>query len=98
MPPTSFLRRRAPQTATALTPDARPLLAAGVAFEKGIDEAAWIVMLHGVPSSRVSGAVVDMLTALDGETPLHVLHMRFAAAESWENFLGLVLRFRASGL
>lgn len=98
MPPTSFLRRRAPRTATALTPDARPLLAAGVAFEKGIDEAAWIVMLHGVPSSRVSGAVVDMLTALDGETPLHVLHMRFAAAESWENFLGLVLRFRASGL
>ncbi|GEC74326.1 daptide biosynthesis intramembrane metalloprotease [Microbacterium maritypicum] len=98
MPPTSFLRRRAPQTATALTPDARPLLAAGVAFEKGIDEAAWIVMLHGVPSSRVSGAVVDMLTALDGQTPLHVLHMRFAAAESWENFLGLVLRFRASGL
>lgn len=98
MPPTSFLRRRAPQTATALTPDARPLLAAGVAFEKGIDEAAWIVMLHGVPSSRVSGAVVDMLTALDGETPLHVLHMRFAAAESWESFLGLVLRFRASGL
>ena len=98
MPPTSFLRRRAPQTATALTPDARPLLAAGVAFEKGIDEAAWIVMLHGVPSSRVSGAVVDMLTALDGETPLHVLHMRFAAAESWEYFLGLVLRFRASGL
>lgn len=98
MPPTSFLCRRAPQTATALTPDARPLLAAGVAFEKGIDEAAWIVMLHGVPSSRVSGAVVDMLTALDGETPLHVLHMRFAAAESWENFLGLVLRFRASGL
>lgn len=98
MPPTSFVRRRAPRTATALTPDARPLLAAGVAFEKGIDEAAWIVMLHGVPSSRVSGAVVDMLTALDGETPLHVLHMRFAAAESWESFLGLVLRFRASGL
>lgn len=98
MPPTSFVRRRVPRTATALTPDARPLLAAGVAFEKGIDEAAWIVMLHGVPSSRVSGAVVDMLTALDGETPLHVLHMRFAAAESWENFLGLVLRFRASGL
>lgn len=98
MPPTSFVRRRVPRTAAALTPDARPLLAAGVAFEKGIDEAAWIVMLHGVPSSRVSGAVVDMLTALDGETPLHALHMRFAAAESWESFLGLVLRFRASGL
>ncbi|KJQ54168.1 putative peptide zinc metalloprotease protein YydH [Microbacterium sp. SA39] len=55
-------------------------------------------MVHGVPSSRVSPSVVDLLTAMDGKAPLHDLHRRFAASESWENFLELVHRFRASGL
>jgi len=55
-------------------------------------------MLDGVPSSRVSETVVEVLRAMDGETPLRALRMRFAAAESSESFLQLVRRFQASGL
>ena len=55
-------------------------------------------MLHGVPSSRVSRAVVDLLRAMNGQTPLHDLHRRFAPSESWEHFLHLAGRFRACGL
>ncbi|PRB11784.1 daptide biosynthesis intramembrane metalloprotease [Microbacterium sp. MYb62] len=75
-----------------------PLLASGVTFEETADEAAWIAMRHGVPSSRVSTTVVELLTAMDGETALRDLHRRFAASESSESFLRLVQRFRASGL
>lgn len=94
----SFVRRRhAPETAP-LTGDARPLLAADVAFEEAADGSTWLAMLHGVPSSRLSRAVVELLTAMDGETALRDLHLRFAASESFETFVQLVQRFRASGL
>ncbi|MFK3678299.1 daptide biosynthesis intramembrane metalloprotease [Microbacterium sp. NPDC090218] len=96
--PTSFARRRNSRPRAPLTAEARPLLASGVAFEGVGDEGGSIAMLHGVPSSRVSQAVVDLLTAMDGETSLHVLHQRFAASESPESFLRLVERVRASGL
>ncbi|RKN66296.1 hypothetical protein D7252_00915 [Microbacterium sp. CGR2] len=58
----------------------------------------WIAVHHDVPTSRVSRTVVDLLTAMDGETGLRDLHRRFAASESMESFLHLVQRFRASGL
>lgn len=91
--------RRRPSGATApLTADACPLLASGVAFEKAGEGASWIALVHGVPSSRVSRPVVDLLAAMDGRTALHELHRRFAAAESIESFLELVGRFRDSGL
>ncbi|WP_141651217.1 daptide biosynthesis intramembrane metalloprotease [Microbacterium sp. 3J1] len=98
MPPRSSVRRRGSGTAAPLTSDVRPLLASGVAFEQATDGAAWIAMVRGVPSSRVSRAVVDLLTAMDGETALRDLHLRFAASQSTESFLQLVQRFRASGL
>ncbi|OAN36611.1 daptide biosynthesis intramembrane metalloprotease [Microbacterium sp. H83] len=91
-------RSRGGGRSAALTEDARPALASGVAFEQSSDGAVWIAMLHGVPSSRVSPHVVDLLTAMDGDTALRDLHRRFAAAESWESFLQLVVRVRASGL
>ena len=98
MPLTKLIHRRNPPDAAPLKADARPLLAAGVAFEGAPDEAVWIAMLHGVPSSRVSRAVAELLTAMNGETALRDLHQRFAASESWESFLQLVQRFRANGL
>ncbi|MFJ2542760.1 daptide biosynthesis intramembrane metalloprotease [Microbacterium sp. NPDC087589] len=67
-------------------------------FEQADEDGAWIAMLHGVPSSRVSQAVVDLLRAMNGETALHDLHRRFAPSESWEHFLQLAGRFRACGL
>lgn len=97
MSPSSFLRRGAPD-ATPFTADARPLLASGVTFEQASDGAVWIAMTHGVPSSRVSRGVVDLLSAMDGATTLHDLHRRFAPAETSETFLQLVRRFRACGL
>lgn len=98
MPPTSPARRRASRETAPLAADARPHLASDIAFEVVADEAVWIVMVHGVPSSRVSRAVVDLLTAMNGETPLRDLHVRFAATESLESFLHLAERFRAIGL
>ncbi|WP_226531478.1 daptide biosynthesis intramembrane metalloprotease [Microbacterium paraoxydans] len=81
-----------------LTADDRPLLASGVAFEEVNEAGVWIAMLQGVPSSRVSRPVVDLLTAMNGETTLRDLHERFAASEAVEDFLLLIQRFRASGL
>lgn len=98
MLPPSSARRRKPLSSAPLTADARPLLAAGVAFEEAADEGMWIAVHHDVPTSRVSRTVVDLLTAMDGETRLRDLHRRFAASESMESFLRLVQRFRASGL
>lgn len=98
MPPISPMRRRDFRTAPPLSADECPLLASGVAFEGGSGEGVWITMLHGVPSSRVSLPVVDLLTAMNGETALRDLHRRYAASESSEDFLQLVERFRASGL
>ncbi len=82
----------------ALSADTCPRLASGVAFERVGDEGMWIATVHGVPSSRVSGAVVDLLGAMDGEIALRDLHRRFASAGSFETFLHLVQRFQASGL
>lgn len=98
MPWSSFARRRASRTTPPFTVDACPLLAPGVAFEGTADDAVWIAMRHGVPTSRVSRTVVELLAAMDGRTALHDLHRRFAASESSESFLRLVQRFRASGL
>lgn len=97
MPPTSSPRRRTSRE-SPLAADARPHLAPGVTFEKVPDDAVWITMVHDVPSSRVSRTVVDLLTAMNGETALRDLHVRFAASGSWETFCHLVERFRASGL
>lgn len=88
---------RVSRTSQELGPDSRPLLAPEVSFEDGRD-GPWIVMSHGVPVSRVSRPVVELLTAMNGDTAIRTLHERFAAADSLETFLGLVERFRATGL
>lgn len=98
MPRNSLFRRGGSRTTPALGVDALPVLAAGVAFERTADEAVWIAMLHGVPASRVSSSVVDLLTAMNGETALHDLYTQFAASDSWDGFVRLVQRFGASGL
>lgn len=98
MPLTRFTHRRNSPEAAPLAADARPRLASGVVFEGAPDEAVRITMLHGVPTSRVSRTVAELLTAMNGETALHDLHQRFAASESLESFLQLVQRFRANGL
>ncbi|MFF1538831.1 daptide biosynthesis intramembrane metalloprotease [Microbacterium sp. NPDC058269] len=97
MPPTSSPRGRSRER-SLLDAEACPRLSSGVAFEEVADEAVWIAMVHGVPSSRVSRTVVDLLTAMNGETALRDLHGRFAESESLESFLHLAQRFRASGL
>lgn len=94
----SFARRRRSSSPTSLTAETCPSLHPGVAFEQTDDHAVWLVTVHGVPSSRVSRGVVDLLTAMNGETALSDLHLRFAASESLESFLLLVQRFRLSGL
>ncbi|MCK2037635.1 M50 family metallopeptidase [Microbacterium sp. SSW1-49] len=98
MPPSRFTRRRDSRSSPALTAEDRPLLAPGVAFEEGADQTLWIAMLHGVPSSRVSRSVVDLLTAMNGETSLRDLHRDFAASETLESFLELARRFQLRGL
>ncbi|MDN3442904.1 daptide biosynthesis intramembrane metalloprotease [Microbacterium sp. APC 3901] len=99
MPPGSFPRRHRPRSGEdALAADSCPLLASGVDFEQADDDGTWIATLHGVPSSRVSRTVVELLRAMNGETALHDLHRRFAPSESWEHFLRLAGRFRACGL
>lgn len=98
MPRTRSARRRRTPPAPPLTADACPVLASDVTFEGTPGEAVWIAMVHGVPSSRISRAVVDLLIAMDGQTALHDLHRRFAPSDSSESFLQLVGRFRASGL
>ena len=98
MPRSSPAGRQRTPTSPPLTADARPLLAPDVTFESTADQAVWIAMRHGVPTSRVSRTVVDLLTAMDGEMELRDLHPRFAPSDSWESFLHLIERFRASGL
>lgn len=93
-----FSRRRASAVTAPLGADTRPLLAPGVVFESTGEDAAWIAVVDGVPSSRVSSAVIELLTAMDGATTVQTLHGRFAAAESPESFLRLVGRFRDNGL
>mgnify|MGYP007132559475 FL=1 len=61
MPPGSLPRRRQSHSVEdALSADARPRLASGVDFEQAAEDGTWIAMIHGVPSSRVSRAVVDL--------------------------------------
>ncbi|MFJ6532310.1 daptide biosynthesis intramembrane metalloprotease [Microbacterium sp. NPDC091662] len=97
MHPSSSPRRRS-RAEPLLDADACPRLSSGVAFEEVAEEEVWIAVVHGVPSSRVSPTVVDLLRAMNGETALRDLHGRFAEAESLEGFLRLAQRFRASGL
>nr|WP_201471337.1 daptide biosynthesis intramembrane metalloprotease [Microbacterium hydrocarbonoxydans] len=92
------LRLRRPRAMAPLTADARPRLATGVVFEQSTGEVACIALLHGVPTSRVSRTVVDLLRAMDGESTLGDLHRRFAASQPFEGFVSLVQRFRACGL
>ena len=89
-------RRPSLRPRPALTADSCPTLAPGVAFEEA--GGAWLATIHGVPSSRLSRTVVDLLTAMDGRTPLQALHGRFAPAEPAEGFLRLIERFRDNGL
>jgi putative peptide zinc metalloprotease protein len=91
-------RPRRPRDTAPLTADARPRLATGVVFERATDDAVWIALRHGVPTSRVSLTVVELLRAMDGESALGDLHGRFAASESFESFVSLVHRSRACGL
>ena len=93
-----FTRHRGTGPSSPLTADACPRLASGVTFERTADHTVWIASVHGVPSSRLSPAVVELLRAMDGATALHVLHDRFAPAEPPDGFLQLVGRFRDSGL
>ncbi|QNA93334.1 MULTISPECIES: hypothetical protein [unclassified Microbacterium] len=97
VPGIGFARRRASAEAPPLTADARPRLAPGVVFEEAAQGEGWIATLHGVPSARVSGAMVEMLTAMDGDTALRDLHARFAASESEESFGDLIRRLSAAG-
>ncbi|WP_313955849.1 daptide biosynthesis intramembrane metalloprotease [Microbacterium sp. 1.5R] len=97
MPSPRFPLRSARRADTPLRGDARPRLAHDVTFERA-EDGRWITLLHGVPASRVSGDVVALLAAMDGETMLDDLRRRFAASEGLETFLRLVERFRASGL
>lgn len=94
----SLVPRRASGRTAPLAVDACPRLAPGVAFDETAHDAMWIASINGVPSSRLSRPVVELLTAMDGMTPLHVLHERFAATESSDGFLQLVGRFRDNGL
>lgn len=94
----SRARARHTRRATRLALADTPRLAPGVAFEPVAPGAAWITMLHGVPASRVSQPVVELLSAMDGETTIHDLRGRFAASEPPDSFLQLVERFRAVGL
>ncbi|WP_158297215.1 daptide biosynthesis intramembrane metalloprotease [Zhihengliuella sp. ISTPL4] len=91
-------RRPGGRRREVLTADSRPALATGVAFESMGENAAWVATLDGVPSARLTPDVVELLTAMDGRTPVSVLRGRFAPGESDENFLRLVERFRANGL
>lgn len=98
MPPRSALRRPGSRPTAPLDADARPLLSSRVAFERAADGSTWVATIDGVPSSRLSSAVVDLLTAMNGQTSLRDLHLRFAASEPSDGFLALIQRFRASGL
>lgn len=91
-------RAQRSRATTPLTADARPRLAPGVVFETAAERGTSIALVHGVPSSRVSSAAVELLTAMDGQSTLGDLHRRFAPDAPSEEFLGLVQRFRASGL
>lgn len=98
MSPGRLRLRRRSRASAPLTAETRPLLASGITFERAADDAAWIALSHGVPSSRVSPGVMHLLTAMNGEIALRDLHLRFAASEPFESFLQLIRRFRASGL
>ncbi|MCT1477618.1 daptide biosynthesis intramembrane metalloprotease [Microbacterium sp. p3-SID336] len=93
-----LLRRRGRRAGAPLRAADCPLLATEVAFVPHGDDGNWIAMRQGVPSARVSRAVVELLTAMDGRTPLDRLHGRFAASQPLDEFLRLVQRFRATGL
>ncbi|MEU4015227.1 daptide biosynthesis intramembrane metalloprotease [Microbacterium sp. NPDC028030] len=90
-------RRRASAETPPLAADARPRLASGVVFEEAAHGEGWIATFHGVPSARMSGTIVELLTAMDGHTALRDLRARFAASESEESFGQLIRRLSAAG-
>lgn len=97
--PTSRLRRPSRTLASSpLTADARPLLSPDVVFEVAAESGTSIALVHGLPSSRVSPAALELLVAMDGKSTLGDLHRRFAPDAPAEDFLGLVQRFRSCGL
>lgn len=81
-----------------LTAETCPALATGVDFEPTGEGSAWLATVQGVPSARLSRAVVDLLTAMDGRTPVSALQARFAPEATDESVLRLVERFRDNGL
>ncbi|WP_292788272.1 MULTISPECIES: daptide biosynthesis intramembrane metalloprotease [unclassified Microbacterium] len=91
-------RRRRGNGRASLTAHSCPSLAAGVAFEPTAEGSGWLATVQGVPTARLSRAVVDLLTAMDGRTPVSALQTRFAPGETDEEVLRLVARFRDNGL
>ncbi|AVL97919.1 daptide biosynthesis intramembrane metalloprotease [Microbacterium paraoxydans] len=91
-------RRRRGDGRASLTADSCPSLAAGVAFEPTAEGSGWLATVQGVPTARLSRAVVDLLTAMDGRTPVSALQTRFAPGETDESVLRLMERFRDNGL
>ncbi|MEW2007465.1 daptide biosynthesis intramembrane metalloprotease [Microbacterium sp. NPDC079208] len=81
-----------------LTAETCPALATGVDFEPTGEGSAWLATVQGVPSARLSRAAVDLLTAMDGRTPVSALRVRFAPEATDESVLRLVERFRDNGL
>ena len=92
------VRRRRGDGRASLTADSCPSLAAGVAFEPAAEGSGWLATVEGVPTARLSRAVVDLLTAMDGRTAVSALRTRFAAGETDESVLRLMERFRDNGL
>lgn len=92
------VRRRRGRGRDSLTTDSCPSLASGVAFEPTAEGSGWLASVQGVPSARLSRAVVDLLTAMDGRTAVSALRDRFAPGESDESVLRLMERFRDTGL
>lgn len=95
--------RSANRTASAtgaapLTLDSRPTLSPRASFHELPGGAQWVVSVAGVPVSRVSESVVELLSVMDGETPLRALHARFGTGHDDAEFLGLVTRFHRAGL
>ena len=82
-----------------LTMESKPTVASGVSFQEPFaDGSLWIVTVEGVPTSRVSGAVVTLLSSMDGLSAIRDLHERLAPDEHEDQFLALVERFHKNGL
>ncbi len=98
MSPNNMRSRRRTPNGGPLNLDSRLTLGPGVTFEETTTGVSWTVITDGVPSSRVSPAVVALLSAMDGDSTVKELHSRFGGSESQDDFLTLLERFRRNGL